>query len=366
MAKAAAMAGETDEAGGAGRRLDVIDIARGVALLAMASYHFAWDLAFFGFIDQDVTGDPGWRLYAHLIAASFLLLVGVGLALGHDGGIRWRGFFRRFVRILLAAAAVSAATYVAFPDGFVYFGILHHIALASLVGLAVLRAPPAVVLAAALAALVMPAVVTLPGEGGPMVWLTGLADWVRPSNDFVPLLPWIAAPLAGIAVTRIAIRHGLVVQLVMVRARARFARGLAWLGRHSLAVYLLHQPALYGLVLAASLVVPADAVRERTRLVDGCIASCADMGGDAALCERHCGCVADRLDATDVFRHRQAEAADRMLVEEASAICAAGDDPGADTGWETVPGEAPMPPVEPLPVEPVPGEQPSPTPAPGQ
>ncbi|MGB5799766.1 MAG: heparan-alpha-glucosaminide N-acetyltransferase domain-containing protein, partial [Mesorhizobium sp.] len=39
----------------ASKRIVAIDVARGLALLAMASYHFTWDLGFFGYTDPSLT-----------------------------------------------------------------------------------------------------------------------------------------------------------------------------------------------------------------------------------------------------------------------------------------------------------------------
>ncbi len=58
-------------------RIEAIDIARGAALVAMAVYHFGWDLEFFGYMDAGTTVTGGWRLFARSIATSFLFLVGV-------------------------------------------------------------------------------------------------------------------------------------------------------------------------------------------------------------------------------------------------------------------------------------------------
>ena len=46
-------------------RLPVIDLLRGLALLAMALYHFSWDLRFLGFVDWDLVGDAGWTVKAY-------------------------------------------------------------------------------------------------------------------------------------------------------------------------------------------------------------------------------------------------------------------------------------------------------------
>ena len=105
----------------------------------MASYHFTWDLEFFGYTDPGLTAFGWWRLYARCIASTFLFLVGVSLFLAHGRQIRWPGFWKRFAMIAVAALAISLITRIATPDGFIFFGILHEIALASLLGLAFLR-----------------------------------------------------------------------------------------------------------------------------------------------------------------------------------------------------------------------------------
>ena len=137
-------------------RIEALDLARGFALAAMAVYHFAWDLEFFGYAPPGMTALGGWKLFARCIASSFLFLVGVSLFLAHAQRIRWPGFLRRLAMVAGAAAAISVATYFAVPGAFIFFGILHQIALASLLGLAFLRLPALLTLAVAAAVIVAP------------------------------------------------------------------------------------------------------------------------------------------------------------------------------------------------------------------
>ena len=87
-------------------RIPLIDQARGVALIAMAIYHFTWDLGFFGYIEPETAATGGWRIFARVIAGSFLFLVGFSLVLGHQQGFRPRPFFIRLGKIALAAAVL--------------------------------------------------------------------------------------------------------------------------------------------------------------------------------------------------------------------------------------------------------------------
>src|SRR5690606_34830203 len=132
-------------------RIPLIDQLRALALVAMAVYHFTWDLGFFGYIEPDTATTGGWKIFARLIAGSFLFLVGFSLVLGHVQGFRARPFLFRLGKIGLAAAAITLATWFAFPETFIFFGILHAIAAASLVGLFFLRLPHVVTLLAAAA-----------------------------------------------------------------------------------------------------------------------------------------------------------------------------------------------------------------------
>ncbi|MDP3896042.1 MAG: heparan-alpha-glucosaminide N-acetyltransferase, partial [Mesorhizobium sp.] len=162
-------------------RIAWIDVARGVALVAMAVYHFTWDLEFFGYVDPGLTAVGGWKLFARGIASSFLVLVGVSLLLSHGAGVRWASFGRRFAMVLAAALAVSIATYLATPGSFIFFGILHEIAFASLAGLLFLRLPPLVTLAAAAAVIAAPFVFTSALFDAPWWWWTGLSE-ARPRS----------------------------------------------------------------------------------------------------------------------------------------------------------------------------------------
>ena len=144
-----------------------------------------------------------------------------------------------------AALLVTAGTYAAFPHAFVFFGILHSIALASLLGLAVIRLPAVGLLL--LAALVVAVDRSVAQEAlNPRWWAwIGLGTMQPPSVDLVPVFPWFASVLMGMAVAKLAGAGGLWSRLAAGQPSG-IARWLAWPGRHSLVIYLLHQPVLIG------------------------------------------------------------------------------------------------------------------------
>lgn len=229
-------------------RLPVVDLLRGLALLAMAIYHFSWDLEFFGFADLGVTEHPLWIGFARAIAASFLALVGVGLVLGHSKGVKLKPFLRRLVLIVVAALAITLASFLADPDGIIWFGILHCIAVSSVLGLFFLRLPVIVVIVAGMACIAAPYFATTSFFNGlGWVWL-GLASDIIPSNDYNPLLPWFGYVLFGIAAARILPPERWPLAWRSWKPHAAISRGLCLAGRYSLLVYLAHQPILMGLL----------------------------------------------------------------------------------------------------------------------
>ena len=295
--------------------------------MAMAIYHFAWDLEFFGYADPGMTAQGGWKLFARCIASSFLFLVGVSLFLGHGKGIRWRSFLSRLAMVTGAALAISAITYLAVPGGFIFFGILHQIALASVLGLAFLRLPAAMTLVAAVAVIAAPHFLRSPLFDHPALWWVGLSSANPHSNDYVPLFPWFGAVLAGIAAARISDAIGLFGRLAG-SAPGNWARPLVFAGRHSLAFYLVHQPLLIACLWLFSLVNPAPVETPQVLFRNACETTCSANRGEE-FCTFYCVCMLDRLERENaldsVFASEQSDLA-RSQVQNMAAACVAQTD----------------------------------------
>jgi uncharacterized membrane protein len=277
------------EPGSPTRRLPILDAARGLALLAMASYHFIWDLELFGYLAAGTATAGALKWYARGIAASFLVIVGFSLALAATPDLNHRSFWIRLGKVVAAAGIISAATLFLFPDGFIYFGILHHIALASVVGLAFLRPPVAFVVLAAMAAFSLSRLGWFETHS-PVLAFLGLDPSPPPSNDFVPVFPWLGWSLIGIASARLWLKSSRT-KPGTVEPKLPVTRFLGWLGRRSLAFYLIHQPILIGLVwLCTQIAPPSPSIAFGWQ----CRAACGHSF-DAAACDLYCNCMVDRL-----------------------------------------------------------------------
>lgn len=279
-------------------RIDLLDAARGVALLAMLVYHFTWDLEFFGYLPSGTAFEGGWRLFARAIATSFLFLVGVSLVLAHARGVRWRPFLKRLAQVAAGAAAVTIATLFVTPDSFVFFGILHQIALASLIGVVLLRLPAPALVLIGLAVIALPNLVTTDVTQTRWLAWIGFAGDEPVSNDLVPVFPWTGIVLIGMAAAKWAGAAGLWDRLRPVRITRKPATGLTLIGRHSLAFYLIHQPVSIALVAAYAQFFPPDRV---AAFPLECQRSCMAQDAGAEFCTAYCGCVQTQMSERDLL-----------------------------------------------------------------
>ena len=291
--------GSEDEAAGkrAGR-VDAIDCARGLALIGMAGYHLTWDLADFRLISPLVPFTPGMRLLSHVVASVFLALVGVSLALAHRHGLNRRAFWRRLGIVAGAAALVSAGSAIFAPGEGIFFGILHCIAAASLVAAPFVTKPASVSLAVGLIAIVAPFLVHSTAFDPPWLLWLGLGEALPNTLDWRPLLPWAGLVFLGLSLAR---APGVMPALMSPnrwRANARPSRALAFAGRHSLPIYLVHQPILIGLLALLTAWGPLAPKPDVSGFLSSCQRACVAQGRPAAECASGCRCVADAIEGS--------------------------------------------------------------------
>ena len=218
-------------------RWQTLDIARGWAVIAMISFHLIWDLAHFGYIAENIAWAQPFKAFGHTIAFSFLFIAGISLTLAHDPKIHWRTYLRHLALISASAALVSIGTYVAFPSAYVFFGILHCIATASVIALGLVIFPWPLALSAALFFLLLPFFFSSPMFNADLWQWLGLSTREPMTQDWRPLFPWAAPLFFGVAAAKSFIKPK--------TNKSGTSGPIAFLGRHSLMVYLLHQPLIF-------------------------------------------------------------------------------------------------------------------------
>ena len=288
------------------QRLPAIDVLRGLAIVAMVIFHIGWDFYYFAIWSVDVTRELGWVVFQKSILSSFLVLAGMGLVLGHRHHIRWWNFWRREGFLVAAALLTTAGTYWMFPDYFVFFGVLHAIALFSLLGLPLLRLPHWALLV--LGAVLVGVSFTYTDPAFTSRELGWIGFWpVSPeTSDVVPLFPWFGVFVLGMGTMRLLAASDAAMAVLARPLDGPIWRVLRWMGRWSLPIYLLHQPLLIGLLNLVLLVQPApplvpDVPNASLNFLQSCQRTCTDGGTDGATCIRYCDCALDQVISGDMW-----------------------------------------------------------------
>jgi len=215
-----------------------LDLMRGIAIIMMIAFHFIYDLNSFGFSDIPLYTHWAGIAWRCLIVFLFLSAVGISLVIAHSKGIKFKKFLKRLLYLGIAALFVSAGTYVMFPDGWVYFGILHLIWFSTIIAISFVNLPKTSLLIAAL--ILIGAIFDQPN----LSFISYLLEPYLPlgSVDYYPLFPWLSFVFIGIY-----LGHNPYYQKI-------FIFRLNWLeviGKHALIIYLTHQIVLFSVVSLA-------------------------------------------------------------------------------------------------------------------
>lgn len=229
------------------KRFWEIDVLRGIAIIMMVLYHLSYDLYFLGDFPIKIYS-LSWTLFQRTTASLFLLLVGISLTISYSklkSKYQKKELFirnlKRGIKILAWGAVITIFTFIFLTNGVIIFGILH------LIGVSIIISFP--LLEYKYKNLVLGLIVILIGiylsnftfDTTYLLWL-GFEPNSFFSFDYFPILPWYGVVLIGIFLGN----------LVYPESKRRFSipdfsgniisRGLSFLGKHSLKIYLIHQP----------------------------------------------------------------------------------------------------------------------------
>jgi uncharacterized membrane protein len=225
--------------GQARSRYESIDILRALAIILMIIFHGSYDLNLFGYVSINFGSDPFWWTFPRVIVFLFLLPMGQSLQLAHRDQIKWPLIKKRMIKLSLCAVIISVATYAAFPSKWIYFGTLHCIAVCTLLALPFLDRP--------ILSLITSLVIGVP-------LLFGF-KWPWPqmehsSMDYIPALPWLGVVLLGIFTIKLNLHR---LPIPNFPLKGFFLK----IAKHSLLIYLVHQPVLFALVWLCNKFFPA-------------------------------------------------------------------------------------------------------------
>ncbi|MCU0761650.1 MAG: DUF1624 domain-containing protein [Hydrogenophaga sp.] len=240
---------------GAPGRLDRVDQLRALAMLWMTVFHFCFDLNHFGFMEENFYRDPFWTWQRTAIVSLFLFTAGLSQAIASANGQDWSRFWRRWVQIAAAALLVSFGSWLMFPKTFIYFGVLHGVAVMLVVaritvGWGVWLWPLG---ALAISVPMWAPMILQPGSALEFLntrgWnALGFISRKPVTEDYVPLLPWLGVVWWGVAAGQWMLRRRPGWLGAGGKPLGGMGTRLAVLGRWSLSYYLLHQPVMIGLL----------------------------------------------------------------------------------------------------------------------
>jgi len=227
-----------------------LDLFRGVAIILMIVFHIVYDLYYFEVYDFDIH-ETVWIYLAVFVFTIFFLLVGISLTLNYSKSIinqksEKQIFFQNVVRglkIFCWGLLITLLTWLVIPEGFVVFGVLHFIGISIMIAHPFLRSAQLNML---LGIVIIVFGLFLRTAYFDFPWLVWLG--FRPHNfntvDYFPLLPYFGMVLIGIALGNILYKNYRRMFKFRDISKNPGIRFFNFLGRHSLVIYLLHQPIL--------------------------------------------------------------------------------------------------------------------------
>ncbi len=234
------------------KRYTVIDLLRGLTIISMITYHAVWDLVYMFQKDWDWYTSIGGYLWQQSICWTFILLSGFCFSLGKKK-------LKRGLVVFGAGALVTAISLLFVPENRVIFGVLTMLGscmlLATLFEKLLLRIKPAIGLSCSILLFILTrnveigelgfeglSLLHLPGKLYANLFTTylGFPSPSFYSTDYFGLFPWIFLFLTGFFLYKIAEQKELLQKLPSWKLPV-----INFIGKHSLIVYLLHQPILY-------------------------------------------------------------------------------------------------------------------------
>ena len=234
------------------KRFWEIDVLRGLAILMMISFHFIFDLNYFGTVQLDISSGFLW-FFARSTASIFLFLVGVSLSLSHsrailtsayqiEGGMFFK-YLKRGLKIFLLGLLITLATWLFIPQEFIVFGVLHFIGIAIILEYPFLNQKYLNLLLGFIFIITGILIAQLTFSTPWLLWL-GLQPNGFITVDYFPLLPWLGVVSLGLFTGGIFYKNYQRRFTLPDLSSNVLMKLLSFLGRHSLIIYLIHQPVL--------------------------------------------------------------------------------------------------------------------------
>jgi uncharacterized membrane protein len=212
------------------KRVWEIDFSRGLALVLMVYFHVIYDMnEMYGY---NINYESGLnRLAGRTAGVLFILISGVSCELSRNN-------LKRGLKILGFGLAITLFTCLAYPSFAILFGILHLIGTSIILySLLLSKAKWHVQAAAGIAVIAAKTLVNRVSVMHNYLFFIGIYSPGFSSADYYPLVPWFGVFLLGAAAGKLLYKNKRSLLTETYRDNV-----INMAGRHTLLVYLVHQP----------------------------------------------------------------------------------------------------------------------------
>lgn len=227
------------------KRYYFIDELRAIGIIYVVIYHIIYDLTYIFPIGITFIELPWMNILRMIMVGMLVLISGISCNFSDSN-------FKRSIKTLGYAVLISIVTYIMGEQYFISFGILHFFGVSMLIYALfqkmVVKIPIEVglfcfgllfVLFKVKACIYYP----LDAKHTFLNFILGIHPDSFLSNDYYPLLPWIFIFFAGTYLGKWIVEYKNNEKLTKCHAKT-----LCLIGQHTLIIYLLHQPVIYGMM----------------------------------------------------------------------------------------------------------------------
>lgn len=218
-------------------RIWEIDAFRGVCILGMIVVHFIYDLN--NFTNTRVLLPQIYELVQNNGGILFIILSGISVTLG-------RKSLKRGIIVFALGILISLITFLFKADYIIKFGILHFLGLCMMLSPILKRLPKWVLGILGIGIIIFGYWINTISVDITWLFPLGITDKSFTSSDYFPLLPYLGYFMIGILLGKTIYKQkksllpGKISDILPIR-------GSKFCGRHSLWIYLIHQPIIVGI-----------------------------------------------------------------------------------------------------------------------